>query len=61
MEIVEKKVIALAQTYFCSSDQKARNHRKEYSMLTEDEKKILSKKSYEKGNYSLNQTAKSWS
>ena len=39
-----KKVIALAQTYFAVQTRKQEITEKEYSMLTEDEKKILSKK-----------------
>ena len=38
------KIVALAQTYFAVQTRKQEITEKEYSMLTEDEKKILSKK-----------------
>ena len=54
-----KKVIALAQTYFAVQTRKQEITEKEYSMLTEDEKRFYQRNLTRKGNYSLNQTAKS--
>ena len=53
-----KKVIALAQTYFAVQTRKQEISEKEYSMLTEDEKRFYQRDLIRKGNYSLNQTAK---
>ena len=53
-----KKVIALAQTYFAIQTRKQEITEKEYSMLTEDEKRFYQRDLTRKGNYSLNQTAK---
>ena len=53
-----KKVIALAQTYFAIQTRKQEITEKEYSMLTEDEKRFYQRNLTRKGNYSLNQTAK---
>lgn len=53
-----KKVIALAQTYFAVQTRKQEISEKEYSLLTEDEKRIYQRNLTKKGNYSLNQTAK---
>ena len=53
-----KKVIALAQTYFAVQTRKQEITEKEYSMLTEDEKRFYQRNLTKKGNYSLNQTAK---
>ena len=53
-----KKVIALAQTYFAVQTRKQEINEKEYSMLTEDEKRFYQRDLTKKGNYSLNQTAK---
>ena len=53
-----KKVIALAQTYFAIQTRKQEISEKEYSMLTEDEKRFYQRDLTRKGNYSLNQTAK---
>ena len=53
-----KKVIALAQTYFAIQTRKQEISEKEYSMLTEDEKRFYQRNLTKKGNYSLNQTAK---
>ena len=53
-----KKVIALAQTYFAVQTRKQEISEKEYSMLTEDEKRFYQRNLTKKGNYSLNQTAK---
>ena len=53
-----KKVIALAQTYFAIQTRKQEITEKEYSSLTEDEKRFYQRNLTKKGNYSLNQTAK---
>ena len=53
-----KKVIALAQTYFAVQTRKQEISEKEYSMLTEDDKRFYQRDLTRKGNYSLNQTAK---
>ena len=53
-----KKVIALAQTYFALQTRKQELTEKEYSMLTEDEKRFYQRDLTRKGNYSLNQAAK---
>ncbi len=53
-----KKVIALAQTYFAVQTRKQEITEKEYTMLTEDEKRFYQRNLTKKGNYSLNQTAK---
>ena len=53
-----KKVIALAQTYFAVQTRKQELTEKEYSMLTEDEKRFYQRDLTRKGNYSLNQAAK---
>ena len=53
-----KAVIALAQTYFAIQTRKQEISEKEYSLLTEDEKRFYQRNLTRKGNYSLNQTAK---
>lgn len=53
-----KKVIALAQTYFAVQTRKQEISEKEYTELTEDEKRFYQRNLTRKGNYSLNQTAK---
>ena len=53
-----KKVIALAQTYFAIQTRKQEISEKEYSSLTEEEKRFYQRNLTRKGNYSLNQTAK---
>lgn len=53
-----KKVIALAQTYFAIQTRRQEIREKEYSALTEDEKRFYQRDLTRKGNYSLNQTAK---
>ena len=53
-----KKTIALAQTYFAVQTRKMEINEKEYSMLTEDEKRFYQRNLTKKGNYSLNQVAK---
>ena len=49
-----KKVIALAQTYFAVQTRKQEITEKEYSLLTEDEKRFYQRNLTRKGNYSLN-------
>ena len=53
-----KKVVALAQTYFAIQTRKQELTEKEYSLLTEEEKRFYQRNLTKKGNYSLNQTAK---
>ena len=53
-----KQVIALAQTYFAIQTRKQELSEKEYSELSEDEKRFYQRNLTKKGNYSLNQTAK---
>ena len=53
-----KKVIALAQTYFAVQTRKQELSEKEYSMLTEDEKRFYNRDLTRKGNYLLNIAAK---
>ncbi len=53
-----KKVIALAQTYFAIQTRKQEISEKEYTSLTEDEKRFYQRDLTRKGNYSLNKTAK---
>lgn len=53
-----KKVIALAQTYFAIQTRKQEISEKEYSLLTEDERRFYQRNLTKKGNYRLNQTAK---
>ena len=53
-----KEVIALAQTYFAIQTRRQELSEKEYSLLTEDEKRFYQRNLTKKGNYSLNQTAK---
>ena len=53
-----KKVIALAQTYFAVQTRKQEISEKEYTSLTEEEKRFYQRNLTRKGNYSLNQTAK---
>ena len=53
-----KKVIALAQTYFAIQTRKQEITEKEYSMLTEDEKRFYNRNLTKKGNYLLNIAAK---
>ena len=52
------KIVALAQTYFAIQTRKQELTEKEYSMLTEDEKRFYQRDLTRKGNYSLNQAAK---
>ena len=53
-----KKKVALAQTYFAVQTRKQELTEKEYSKLTEDEKRFYQRNLTKKGNYSLNQVAK---
>ena len=53
-----KKVIALAKTYFAIQTRKQELSEKEYSELTEDEKRFYQRDLTRKGNYSLNIAAK---
>ncbi len=52
-----KKVIALAQSYFAVQTRKMELNEKEYSELSEDEKRLYRRNQVRQGNYSLNQTA----
>ena len=53
-----KKTIALAQTYFAIQTRKQELSEKEYSMLTEDEKRFYQRNLTRNGNYSLNMVAR---
>ena len=53
-----KKTIALAQTYFAIQTRNQELTEKEYSMLTEDEKRFYQRNLTRKGNYSLNMVAR---
>ena len=53
-----KKAVALAQTYFAVQTRKMEITEREYSNLTEEEKRLYQRNLTKKGNYSLNQTAK---
>ena len=53
-----KKTIALAQTYFAIQTRKQELSEKEYSTLTEDEKRFYQRNLTRKGNYSLNIVAR---
>ncbi len=52
------KIIALAQTYFAVQTRKQEISEKEYTLLTEEEKRFYQRNLTKKDNYSLNQTAK---
>ena len=53
-----KKVIALAQAYFAIQTRRQELSEKEYSSLSEDEKRLYQRNLKRKGNYSLNIAAK---
>ena len=53
-----KEVVALGQTYFAIQTRKQELTEKEYSLLSEDEKRFYQRNLTRKGNYSLNQVAK---
>jgi len=53
-----KKAVALGQTYFAVQTRKMEIIEKDYSELTEDEKRLYNRNLTKKGNYSLNQAAK---
>ncbi len=53
-----KNIIALGQTYFAIQTRRQELSEKDYSLLTEDEKRLYQRSLTKKGNYSLNQTAK---
>ena len=53
-----KKIIALAKTYFAIQTRKQELSEKDYSLLTEDEKRFYQRNLTKKGNYSLNIAAK---
>ena len=53
-----KEVVALGQTYFAIQTRKQELTEKEYSLLSEDEKRFYQRSLTKKGNYSLNQAAK---
>ena len=54
----KKKLIALGQTYFAIQTRKQELSEREYSELTEDEKRFYQRDLTRKGNYSLNIAAK---
>lgn len=54
----QKEIIALGQTYFAIQTRKQELSEKEYSELTEDEKRFYQRNLTRKGNYSLNIAAK---
>ena len=54
----KKKMVALCQTYFAIQTRKQEVSDKEYSELTEDEKRFYQRNLTRKGNYSLNIAAK---
>ena len=53
-----KEIIALAQSYFALQTRKMEIVEKEYSKLSEDEKRIYQRQLTKKGNYALNKTAR---
>ena len=52
-----KRIIALAQTYFAIQTRKQELIEKEYNELTEDEKRLYRRNQARRGNYNLNKTA----
>ena len=53
----KKEIIALGQTYFAIQTRKQELSEKEYSELTEDEKRLYRREQVKNGNYNLNKTA----
>ena len=53
-----KEVVALGQTYFAIQTRRQELNEKEYSELSEDEKRLYQRSLTKKGNYSLNLAAK---
>ena len=53
-----KETVALGQTYFAVQTRKQELSEKEYSKLSEDDKRFYQRDLTKKGNYSLNQAAK---
>ena len=53
-----KEAVALGQTYFAIQTRRQELSEKEYSELTEDEKRFYQRSLTKKGNYSLNKAAK---
>ena len=53
-----KEVVALGQTYFAVQTRKQEITEKEYSLMTEDEKRFYQRNLTKKGNYSLNIAAR---
>ena len=53
-----KEVVALGQTYFAIQTRKQELSEKEYSLLSEDDKRFYQRNLTKKGNCSLNQVAK---
>ena len=53
----KKELVALAQTYFAIQTRRQELNEKEYSELSEDEKRFYQRNLTRKGNYSLNKTA----
>ena len=53
-----KKAIVLAQTYYAIQTRRQELSEKEYSSLSEDEKRLYQRNLTRKGNYSLNIAAK---
>ena len=53
----KKEEVALGQTYFAIQTRRQELSEKEYSLLSEDEKRFYQRDLTKKGNYSLNQTA----
>ncbi len=54
----KKEPVALGQTYFAIQTRKQEINEKEYSQLSEDEKRFYQRNLTRKGNYSLNMVAK---
>ena len=53
----KKKMVALGQTYFAIQTRKKELSEKEYSKLSENEKRLYRRKQVKSGNYNLNKTA----